>query len=194
MMDYKFLYLRISTIILNPVKAWEAIYSENRPIRYVRDSFFFPLIILVAISAFLGSWLFTRSALSDVYSVLVGIKYFILLFFVIYASAFIFKEITNALDLGHDFTLSFKIIAYSVAPFLICQIISRLFESFIFINVLALYGLYIFWIGIEKMLNPPEHKKMPLLISSTVVFVGTFVAANWLLTQVIDRLYFAFFA
>lgn len=194
MMDYKFLYHRITNIILNPVKAWEAIHSENRPIKYVRGSFFFPLIILVAISAFLGSWFFTHTGLSCVYSVLVEIKYFILLYFVIYTSVYIFKEMTNALDLGRDFTLSFKIIAYSVAPFLICQIISRLFESFIFINVLALYGLYIFWIGIEKMLKLPEHKKIPLLIATTVIFVGTFVTANWILTWVIDRLYFAFFA
>lgn len=193
-MDYNFLYQRIKYIILDPVKAWKAIHTENRPIRYVRGSFFFPLIILVSVSAFLGSILFLHTELSEVYSVMVGIKYFILMYLTIYITTFIFKEITNSLDLGRDFTLSFKMIAYPAAPFLICQIISRLFESFLFINVLALYGLYIFWTGAEKMLNPPEHKKMPLLIATTVVFTGTFIFTNWLLTQVLDRFYFAFFA
>jgi len=194
MMDYKFLYHRIKYIILNPVKAWDVILFENRPIKYVRGSFFFPLIILVAVSAFLGSIFFTHSELSEVYSVLVGIKYLLLMYISVYATVFLLREITNALDLGRDFTISFKLTAYSVAPFLLCQIISRSFESFIFINVLALYGLFIFWTGSEKLLNPPEHKKMPLLIAVTAGFSAIFILANWLLTQVLDRFYFTFFA
>lgn len=193
-MDFKFLYHRIKYIILNPVVAWDAIKSENRPIRYVRDSFFFPLIIVVAIAAFIGSVIFTNSGLSIVYSVFVGIKYFLLLYFSIYASSLILREITYALDLGRDFTVSFKMIAYSIAPFLICQIASRIIESFIFVNVLSLYGLYIFWIGMEKMLNPPEYKKMPMLIATSVTVIGLIIATNFLLSMVFDRIYFAFFA
>jgi hypothetical protein len=193
-MDFKFLSHRIKNIILNPEKAWDAIHYENKPVKYVKGSFFLPLTILVAISAFLGSILFTNVGVSWAYSVLVGLKYFLLLFFVIYGTAFIFNEITNALDLGRNFDSSFKIIAYSSAPFLLCQIISRVFESFIFVNVLALYGLYIFWTGVEKMINPPEQKKVTLLISAAVVFVLLIVMGNWVLTQIIDKLYFAFFS
>jgi hypothetical protein len=193
-MDYKFLLHRTKDIILNPVKAWEAIHSENRPLKDVRGSFFFPLIILVAISAFLGSLIFTHSSLSPLYSIFIGIKYFILLYILIYASSIIFKEITHALDLGKNFSLSFNIITYSLAPFFLCQIISHLLESLIFVNILALYGLYIFWTGAEKLLNPPEHKKMPLLIATSVVVIELYIAMNWILTSVIDRLYFAFFA
>jgi len=193
-MDFKFLYYRITNIILNPVKAWEAIYSENRPIKFVRSSFFLPLVILAAVSAFLGSFLFTHTGFSNAYPVLIGIKYFLLLFFVVYATSFIFQEILKALDLKGNFKLSFKIITYSVAPFLICQIISRLIESFIFVNVLALYGVYIYWTGIEKMINPPEHKKIPMAIATTVSFIALFVVTNWLLTLIIEKLYFTFFA
>ena len=193
-MDFKFLSHRIKNIILNPEKAWDAIHYENKPVKYVKGSFFLPLTILVAISAFLGSILFTNVGVSWAYSVLVGLKYFLLLFFVIYGTAFIFNEITNALDLGRNFDSSFKIVAYSSAPFLLCQIISRVFESFIFVNVLALYGLYIFWTGVEKMINPPEQKKVTLLISAAVVFVLLIVMGNWVLTQIIDKLYFAFFS
>jgi len=193
-MDFKFLYHRIKYIILNPVKAWDVIKSENRPIRYVRDSFFFPLILVGAVAAFTGSMIFTNSGLSVVYSIFAGVKYFFLLYFVIYASSLILREITYALDLGRDFTVSFKMIAYSIAPFLICQIASRIIESFIFVNVLSLYGLYIFWIGMEKMLNPPEHKKMPMLIATSVTVIGLIISTNLLLTMVFDRIYFAFFA
>ncbi len=193
-MDFKFLSHRIRNVILNPVNAWDAIYRENRPIRDVRDSFFFPLVILAALSAFLGSFFFTNTELSWVYNVLTGIKYFLLLTVVIYVTALAFKEITKKFGLNCDFISSFKIIAYSSAPFLLCQIISRLFESFIFVNILSLYGLYIFWTGVEKMLNPPAPKKLPLMITATAIYIITFIAVNWLLSKILEGFYFSFFA
>jgi hypothetical protein len=193
-MDYRFLYNRIKYIILSPTRAWSVIREEIRPIRDVRNSFFFPLVLLVTISSFLGSIIFTNSTLSPVYSIFVALKFLILHLAVVFTSAVIFGEITKALDLGKDFTVSFKIIAYSIAPLLICQIISHLFESLIFVNILSLYGLYIFWIGAEKMLDPPEHKKMPMLIATLVVVAGFYIAGAILLTSLTDRIYFSFFA
>jgi hypothetical protein len=194
MMDFKFLWNRIRYLILDPDKAWHSIYNENRPLQFVKRNYFFPLLILVSLSAFLGSLLFINTGVSEFYSVLAGIKYFILFFIVIHATTFIFREILKALDITADFSSSFKIILYSLSPLLLCQIISRLFESFIFINVLALYGLYIFWVGVEIMLNPPEHKKIPLLISVSVALVALFIITSWLLTLVVDKVYFTFFA
>lgn len=193
-MDFKFLIHSVSNIISNPVKEWDAVHSENKPVKYIRRNLFFPLVTLASVSAFLGSLFFSRSELLKAYPILTGVKYFILVYLVICLTAFIFKEITNAFGLGRNFNLSFKIIAYSSIPFLICQIISQLFESFIFINVLALVGLYIFWTGSEKLLNPPGQKKLPLLIAATVIFVVLFFVANWFLSMVFNKIYYAFIA
>jgi hypothetical protein len=193
-MDYRFLYNRIKYIIINPPKAWGVIRSENRPLKDVRNSFFLPLLIIVTLCAFAGSIIFTNSTLSPVYSVLIAIKSFILHLFVVFFSAAVLGEITRALDLGKNYTVSFKLIAYSVAPLLICQMISHLFESLIFINILSLYGLYIFWTGAEIMLNPPEHKKMPMLVATFIVVAGLYIAAAVLLNSLTDRIYFGYFA
>lgn len=193
-MDFKFLAKSVKNIILKPANAWEDIHSEKKTANYIGRHLLFPLITLAAISAFLGSFLFARTELLKFYSVLTGVKYFILIYLAIYGTALIFREITKVFGLGKDFDLSFKLIAYSSVPFIICQIISLLFESFIFINVLALDGLYIFWAGMEKLLNPPEKRKLSLLIAATVTFIIVFLAANWFLSMVFDKLYFAFFA
>jgi hypothetical protein len=192
-MDYKFFLLGIKNIILNPVKAWEIIDSENRQTRKLRNNFFIPLIILVSGAAFTGSLFYYNIELPPVYSIFIAVKCFILMFITIYATAFMFGEVTYPLDLGKEFSISFRIIVYSSVPFFICQIFSRVFESLLFINVIALYGLYIFWTGIEKMLTPPQHKKMPLLIATTIIMVGIYIAANFVLTKLIDRVYYSFF-
>jgi hypothetical protein len=193
-MDYKFLYNNIRYIILNPPKAWGIIHDENRPVRDVRNSFFFPLVLLVAISSFFGSLIFTNSTLPPVYSLFVAIKFLILPIAVVYASSLILGEITKALDLGKDYNVSFRIIAYSMTPLLICQIISHLFESLIFINILSLFGLYIFWTGAEKMLNPPEHKKMPMLVATVVVVVELYIGGLIFFSSIAERIYLGYFA
>jgi hypothetical protein len=192
-MDYKFFLSGLKNIILNPVKAWEIIDSENRPVKIVRKSFFFPLIFLISISAFAGSFIFINSRLSAVYSLFVAIKCFALFYFSIYSAAFVLKEITFTLGLGRDFNISFRILVFSITPFLLCQILSRLFESLLFVNVIGLYGLYIFWVGAEKMLNPPQNKKTPLLIAGILVMVVIFTATDLILTKLIDTVYYAFF-
>jgi hypothetical protein len=193
-MNYKFFLHGMKNIILNPVKAWETIDSENSSVKIVRNCFLLPLIILVSVSAFIGSLIFSNSELSLVYSIFVAVKCFGLLFFTIYATSFIFSEITYPLDLGKNFSVSFRIIVYSITPFLLCQIFSRIFESLLFVNIIGLYSLYIFWVGAEKMLTPPQYKKMPMLIATTITIAGIYIVTNFFLTMLTDKVYYAFFA
>jgi hypothetical protein len=193
-MDFNFLVRSVRGIILDPLKEWDVIQAENKHAFYFSRNLLFPLLILASVSAFLGSFLFTNTVLKDSYSILTGIKYFTLLFLVIYGTALIFKEITNAFGLSKDFNSSFKIIVCSVVPFLLCQIITRVFESFIFINILSFYGLYILWTGIEKLIDPPERKKILLTISASIAFIALLSFASWILTLAFDKLYFSIFA
>jgi len=193
-MDHKFFLNSITNILVNPIKAWDTIHSENDPVKKIRNSFLFPLIILVSASSIAGSLIFINTELSPVYSVFMGIKWFVLLYITTYLTAFILGEITFPLDLGKDFAISFRLIVFSISPFLLCQVLSRLFESLMFVNVIGLYGLYIFWTGSEKLLSPPHYKKMPLLIATIVTLAGIFILLNVLLNMLTDRIYFAFFA
>jgi hypothetical protein len=193
-MDYRFFFSDLKNILLDPIKAWEKIDTENKSINVLRDNYLFPLLILVSASAFAGSLIFTNTELSPVYSIFVGIKYFIVLLFTIYATALILGEITFPLDLGKDFSISFRIIIYSITPFLLCQILSCIFESLLFVNVIGLYGLYIFWTGAEKLLNPPQYKKMPLIIAFVITLAGIYIATSVVLNILIDKIFYAFFS
>ncbi len=193
-MDFRFLYHRIRYIILNPSKAWEFIHKENRPVKDVRNSFLLPVILLITICAFLGSLIFINSTLSPVYSLLIALKVLLLNLIVVYLSAIILSEITKALDLGKNFLTSYKLIVYSLTPYLICQMVSQLFDSLIFINILSIYGLYIFLSGADRMLNPQEHKRMPLLIAIAIIVTVFYIAFSIFLSSVVDRIYFSLIA
>ena len=189
-----FFVFMLKNILFNPIKAWETIDSENKPVNVIRNRFLIPLIFLVSASAIAGSMIYKNSELSAAYSVSVGIKCFLLFYITTYVTAYMLKEITYPLDLGRNFAVSFRLIAYSIVPLLLCQIISRFFESLMFINVLALFGLYIFWTGIERMLTPPSYKKLPLLSATTLTFTAVFIVTNFLFTKLIDKVFYKFFS
>jgi Yip1 domain len=193
-MDFKFLVHTVRSIILDPVREWDVIRTENKSGSFFSRSLLFPLLITASVSAFLGSFLFTNTELTNAYSVLIGVRYFIMLYLIIIITTFIFKEITIVFGYDMAFKSSFKIIVCSLVPFFLCQIISRLFESFIFINILSFYGLYILWTGIANMINPEERKKIFLMISAAAAFIVLLFFANWILTLVFDKLYFSIFA
>jgi hypothetical protein len=192
-MNFKFFLQGIINIVSNPVKFWETVKSEQFATSLIRNSFFIPLAIMVSLSGFIGSLLFTNAELSPVYSVLFSIKCFIVILTAVYATAYILGEITYPLDLGKDFNISFRMVVYSVSPFLICQVLSHMFESILFVNILGFYGLYIFWTGSEKLLNPPQYKKMPLLVAVTITFAGIYIATDLLFGMITDRLFYSFF-
>jgi hypothetical protein len=192
-MDYKFFLREIANIIFNPVKAWETIDSENKPNKVLRDSLLIPLLILVSIAAFAGSLIFANAELSAVYSIFIGVKSFVLLYLTTYSAAFILKEITHPLDLGRDFNISFRLIVYSIIPFLLCELLSGVFESLLFVDVIGLYGLYIFWTGAEKLLNPAQHKKMPMLIATTISIICIYAVLSFVLNMLTNKVYYAYF-
>ncbi len=193
-MDFRFLYHRTKYFIINPGKAWDVVHREERPMRFVRGSFFVPLVILVAVSSFLGSMFFINTTLKPMYSVMTAVSTFLFLYLGVYCSTFVVREIMKAMDLGHDFLVAFKLVAYSMAPIFLSLTVSRLFESLLFINVLGLYGLYIFWIGMEVMVNPPDHKKLPMIIASVISMLIIFFLLQIILSKLSQTLYFSIFA
>jgi hypothetical protein len=193
-MDLKFLAHTVKRLIVDPGKGWDIIYSEKRPASLFKRSLFFPLLILASISAFLGEFFFANTELSVVYSVMAGIKYFITITFVVFTTAFILKSVTDYAGTGNDFDISIKLVICSVVPLLLCQILSKLFESFIFVNILSFYGIYILYEGMAKMLKPSESRNMVFMIVTVAGFIALFILANRILTLVTNKLYFSLFA
>jgi hypothetical protein len=192
-MDHRFLLTGLKSILFNPSKYWTTIHSENTPVILIRNSFLLPLIIIVSLALTAGSLIFFNTELSVIYSILLGIKSFVVLIATAYITAYILGEITYPLDLGKDFSISFRLIVYSLTPFLLCQVISSVFESLLFINIIGLYGLYIFWTGAEVMLKPPHHKRIPMLVATTIVLIGIYVVTDLFMTMVTERIYYAYF-
>jgi len=193
-MDLKFLADTVRNLVLNTVKEWDSIYAENKPATLFSRSLFFPLVILASISTFLGSFLFTNTELTNIYSVIAGIRYFIVMTIVVYGTALALREIMRTFGYGNDTGTAFKIVSASLAPLLLCQILTQLFESFIFVNILAFFGFYILYTGIDRMLSPSESDRLKMMIAVPLVFFILFILTGRIIAQITDKFYFSIFA
>ena len=119
-MDFKFLADTVRNLILNTVKEWDIIYTENKPARLFSRSLFLPLLL--------------------------------------------------------------------------CQILSQLFESFIFVNILAFFGFYILYTGIERMLSPTDSDRIKMMIAVPMVFFILFILTGRIVSQITDKFYFSIFS
>jgi hypothetical protein len=184
----------LKELIFNSPKAWDTISSENKSVSSVSNGFLIPLLILVSVSALAGSLLFTNSRLSAAYSVFEGIRCFLVYYVTVYCSALAMGKITQYFRIKNSFSISFRLIVYSIAPLLLCQVFSRLFESLLFINVMSFFGLYIFYTGLEKMLNPPADRKAPILLGSFVAFIGIYIVSDFLFARLFHKIYYMIFS
>jgi hypothetical protein len=193
-MDYKFLLQRFIKILFSPAKAWKSINSDDKLLKEVRNSYLFPMLLILFLASLAGSWFIAKEQLSFVHSLLSSVNYVILILIVTWLSAVVLREITYALDLGRDYQVAWRLIVYSLTPLYLCLIVSNLFESLFFVNILALYSLFVFWDGMIVMLNPPDHKKIFLLVSTFITIAGIYAAVSIILNLILERFYNAFFA
>jgi len=193
-MNLRFLVKTIKGLILYTEEEWDNIFIENRTPSFFNINLLLPLVLLVTVSAFLGSLLFIDTGLTDAYSVLTGIRYFILFYFTVYGTSYIFTHIAKLMNFSCNMGTSIKITVSTIVPLLMCQIISLVFESFIFVNILAFYGLFISWTGIKKMLNPPLKRTNHLMLAEAAIILILFFLGNRILTIVFDKIYYSYFS
>jgi len=193
-MDFKFLVKTVKNIIVNTEPEWETIVAEKRTSKFIALNLLLPLIIPASLSAYLGSLFFIDTGLNQAYAVLMGFRYLILFIVVIFLTAVLLKETLKRYGSDSGFENAFKITAFSLVPLLLCQIISRLFESFVFVNVLAMFGIFICWVGIDRLTDLSKKKKYQLLLITTAIFIAVWLITSRLLKFAADKIYYSFFA
>ncbi len=193
-MDYRFLYRRIKSLTVDPIREWDSIMAGDKSVGEINRLFLLPLVIMTSIAAFLGTLFFTHSGLNPMYGVLAAVKTFLLYYTVVYAFTWLYNFVSGYMDVKKDHDFAFRLIVYSISPLLICQIISQLFESLIFVNILAFYGFYFCWAGLLAYPDITDKKRFQLFIVSLILFLVLFFGVGRILSTVSDKIYFTLFS
>ncbi len=192
-MDLVLLYKRLVLLVTKPAGFWVQVKEEDIPSSEVRRSFLLPILILVTISSFAGTYLYSYNSLSIIYPLLKGLEYFLILFITIELVVYILSEIATYLLKIRIGAEIYKLVVYSFAPFMLMMIISKVFSSLLFLNLLGLYGIFILWMGIDILIGGDNMFRIRLasLISlATIVF---YLGIRWIISALVEGMYFTIF-
>ena len=192
-MDFSLLYKRVTLLLSRPVRFGLEVKEDSIPSSELRRSFLIPILILVSIASFAGTYLYSYNSLSIIYPLLKGLEYFLIFFITTELVVFLLSEIITYLLKIRLSGEIYKLVVYSFAPFMILMIISRLFSSLLFLNLLGIYGLLILWTGIDILIGGDKLFRIRLTALISLAIIVFYLGVRWIISALVEGLYFAIF-
>lgn len=187
-MDFSFsnIIKEVKQLILNPKSFWIAKKEEKIGVS-VALSYLFPFLLVLAIAVFVGEF-FKRSDFFFEYPILKTIREILLFVLQYFIAVFFTKELMKTFGGEKDVDVARKLVAYSMTPLLLVSIVTGLFEYFSILKVLGFYSFYLFWIGVETLVDLPKEKEHKY--SMIVIFVNllSFSFLGWFLSKIFEFL------
>jgi len=163
---------RAKRIIVSPRTEWDVIEREATPTQQLLVGYVLPLAAVAAIASFIGSAIFA-GMLGGVFGARVGIGGALVgaIIAVIMAvvSVFVIGFIVDALapTFGgqKNMNQALKLVAYSYTPGWVFGILAIIpFLGWLAAVIGGLYGIYVMYLGLPKLMKSPQEKSVPYLI------------------------------
>ncbi len=157
----------IKDVIITPAKFWEKSkspeFSNNLFAQY-----YLTLVLIATLAVFLGAWFgspnfYIRFA---IVKTLCELLVFILQY---YISVYLVNELITSFGGKKNLPASRKLVVFSLTPILLVSIITGLFLVLYVVDVLGLYSIYIFWLGVKELLNLPENKESGYVLITSLL-------------------------
>lgn len=172
------IYSRVKTVVLRPGEFWDAEKSEDPTGSRMTWQFALPLLILIALAVFVGE--FFRSTHFYVgFALLKSLKSLVLYVSFYFLATYLTNTLIGTFGGQKSIQDVRKLVGYSLTPMLLVSVLTGLFPGFLYvIDVLGMYGFFIFWVGGKKLLVLPEQRKESYLLITIVVnfFIFSFLS------------------
>lgn len=176
---------RIKGLILTPRLEWERIESEDTS---VLDLYLKYIVILAAIpplASFLGSWLFGNHGLHTpfVAGALRAVAQYALSLPALFMTAFVISMAAPYFDGRSDDRRALALAAYSYTPAWLASAFG-LVPGLRFLDVLGLYGVYVFSLGLTRMMRVPKDNLDVFTLVALFLTVAMAALHAWVVSAI----------
>lgn len=173
-MDFAALIARAQRLLLSPESEWEVIAGEAADIQAIYKTYVGPLIVASSIAGAIA-YLYLGHGLGGTIQVLLA--QVVLGLLGVYVVAFVVNALAPSFGATPDMGQAFKLAAYApTAAWVggICAIVP-LIGGIVAIGG-ALYTLYLYYVGLPRLMRPPEDKVVVYLLAVLGVVIVIFIA------------------
>jgi hypothetical protein len=171
---------RVKNIIVSPKTEWDVIAAETTPPQQLIVGYVLPLAGAAAIAGFIGSALFV-SMLGGMFGARIGfmgalvgaVIQVIMAVVSVFVLGFIIDALAPTFGGQKNMNQALKLTAYSYTPAWVFGLAAIIpFFGALAALIGGLYGLYVLYIGLPKLMKNPDDKSVPYLV---VVIVAAIV-------------------
>jgi hypothetical protein len=184
------LITRVKGLILTPEKEWSVIESEPMSIRSLYLHYIVFLAAIPPFAGFLGVWLFgfSRGPLGEAHVTFTGgllraVAQYGLSLPMIFVVAFVISMVAPSFDGQTNDSRALALAAYSFTPAWLAEVFG-LAPGFRWLDVLGLYGVYVFYLGAPRMLKCPKANADVLTLVALFVTIAAGALHAFLVRQI----------
>ena len=185
---------RITKLLTNPKAEWPVIAAEQTTVEQLYQSYIAPLAAIPAVAGFIGMSIIGTTTFLGTFRTpfFTGFIWMVVSFLLtlvgVYVSAFIIDKLAPTFDSTPNQLQALKLTGYSATPSFLAGVLSIIPMLGMLAIFPALYGVYLFYLGLPVLMKTPEPKVIPYMIVAAVVAVlvmfilfaiaGTFVGVG----------------
>ena len=187
----KAFFRRIWRIVTSPAVAWKEITTETAENKPYLSAYFYPLLALVGMAAFLSS--FVHGQESFRIELGEGIRLFIRVFAAFFASYFFSSFVLDRLfvrllGLAPDKIKTEKLCVYSLTPVLLVRFFTFLVKDLFFLYIFVVYTVYVVWEASGGLYEMPAKQRGRFTALTSLVIILSPVLIELILTKLLPGL------
>ena len=163
---------RLKGILLTPESEWPVIAQEPGTPGFLFPNYMVYLAALPPIARFIGNSIIGVASPAGIYRVplhiglLGAVISYLVSFVVVYAIAIIVDQLAPRFGGVKDFPGALKVTVYSFTPYWIAGILQLAAGLRFVAYVLALFGIYLAWLGLPRLMRVRRGEAMPYVAIS----------------------------
>jgi uncharacterized membrane protein len=172
------LQTRVINILSKPAQEWPVIASESADVAALYKEYIIPLAAIPAICGFLGMTLigvtvpFMGQVRTPMVSGLAGlIVGYVLALVGIFLAAFIVDKLAPSFQSSGGIVQALKMVAFASTPSWVAGVLQLVPLLGALALLAALYGVYLFYLGLPSVMKTPRDKVIPYMVVSAVVII-----------------------
>jgi len=174
---------RAKKMIITPKSEWDVVAAESTAPAAIVTGYVLPLAAAAAVASFIGTAFILGmfgARMGIGYALMHAIYYVVMAVVGVLVLAFIVDALAPTFSGQKSFPQAVKVVAYSYTPawvFGLLAIIPMLGQLAMLVG--AIYGLYLLYLGLPKLMRSPQEKAVPYIVVVIVcaIVLGILIAA-----------------
>jgi hypothetical protein len=170
---------RVIKILTTPKTEWPVIEAESTDVAKLYTGYIAILAAIPAVASFFGSTMIGLPLIGRTpmtYAFVTMVLTYAASLATVYISALIIDKLAPSFDSTPNFIQALKLVAYSMTAGWVAGVLNIIPMLGILTVLAALYGIYLFYLGVPVMMKTPEAKVIIyMVVSAVVIFVVTVI-------------------